>query len=60
MAFTKVTADPANIAALADRPKQNNGLSAAQVKAKFDKAGVDLKNIPQRCTYGRTGTDNSR
>ena len=66
MAFTKVTADPANIAALADRPKQNNGLSAAQVKAKFDKAGVDLKTYLndvlteelERTTDGDSGADN--
>ena len=65
MAFTKVTADPANIAALADRPK-NNGLSAAQVKAKFDKAGVDLKTYLndvlteelERTTDGDSGADN--
>ena len=43
MAFTKVTDDVANISKLSDRPNLNDGLTAAQLKSKFDEAGVDLK-----------------
>ena len=66
MAFTRFETDTANIIKLSDRPKQNDGLSAAQVKAKFDKAGVDLKTYLndvlteelERTTDGDSGADN--
>lgn len=43
MAFTRITANVQNISALSDEPNIDDGLSAAQLKAKFDKAGVDIK-----------------
>ena len=43
MAFTKITANVQNISALGDEPNVDDGLSASQLKAKFDKAGVDIK-----------------
>ena len=43
MAFTKVTKDMGIIAALADKPNDVGGLTAAQLKAKFDEAGEALK-----------------
>ena len=66
MAFTKVTADPANISKLSNRPNQNDGLSAAQLKGRFDKAGVDLTAYLndvlteelERTTDGDSGADN--
>jgi hypothetical protein len=44
MAFTQLTTDVENITALANLPNDDNGLTATQLKAKFDKAGVDIKN----------------
>lgn len=43
MAFTKVTKDMGIISALADKPNDVGGLSAAQLKAKFDEGGQALK-----------------
>lgn len=43
MAFTKVTDDLAIIAALSDLPNATDGLTAAQLKAKFDVAAGLLK-----------------
>lgn len=43
MAFTKVTKDMGIIGALADKPNDVGGLTAAQLKAKFDEAGEALK-----------------
>lgn len=43
MAFTKVTKDMSIIGALADKPNDVGGLTAAQLKAKFDEAGEALK-----------------
>lgn len=44
MAFTKMTAKVENISALSDRPNEGtNGLTAAQLKAEFDKAGKNIK-----------------
>jgi hypothetical protein len=45
MAFTRLENDVANISKLSDRPNQNDGLSAAQLKGRFDKAGVDIKDF---------------
>lgn len=44
MAFTKVTKDMGIISALADKPNDVGGLTAAQLKAKFDEAGAALKD----------------
>lgn len=43
MAFTKMTEDVSNISKLDDAPNDTNGLTAAQLKAEFDKAGNQLK-----------------
>lgn len=43
MALTKLTKDMAVIAALDDEPNDVGGLTAAQLKAKFDEAGESLK-----------------
>ena len=40
----QLLADVENISALDDLPNDNDGLSAAELKAKFDKAGVDIKD----------------
>ena len=45
MAFSKFNTDVNNISALDDKPNKVGGLSAAQLKAKFDKAGADIKNF---------------
>lgn len=42
MSFTRLTADVLNISALADRPN-DGGMSAADLKAEFDKAGATIK-----------------
>jgi hypothetical protein len=43
MALTKTTVAVNNITALSDTPNATEGLTAAQLKAKFDKTGSDLK-----------------
>lgn len=43
MALTKFTADVNNVSALSDLPNDADGLTAAQLKAVFDKAGSDIK-----------------
>jgi len=43
MAFTKVVKDMGIIAALDDLPNETGGLTAAQLKAKFDESGASLK-----------------
>lgn len=45
MAFTKITKDMNIIAALDDEPNDVGGLSAAQLKAKFDEGGLALKTF---------------
>lgn len=45
MAFTKITKDMNIIAALADEPNDVGGLSAAQLKGKFDEGGLALKTF---------------
>lgn len=43
MSLPRFNADVENISALADRPNDSNGLTAAELKARFDKAVVDMK-----------------
>jgi len=43
MGLTKTTVAVNNITALSDTPNATEGLTAAQLKAKFDKTGSDLK-----------------
>ena len=43
MALTKLTANVNNIQALSDRPNELDGLTSAELKEKFDKAGADIK-----------------
>ena len=43
MALTKMTQDVNNIQALSDRPNSIDGLTASELKAKYDKAGSDIK-----------------
>lgn len=45
MAFSKITKDMNIIAALDDEPNDVGGLSAAQLKAKFDEGGLALKQF---------------
>lgn len=45
MALTKFTVDVNNIQALSDRPNTIDGLTSDQLKAKFDKAGSDIKTF---------------
>lgn len=42
--FPQLTTDLDNIQALDDLPNQTGGLTAAELKAKFDKAGDDIKD----------------
>ena len=66
MAFTRFETDTANISGLSDRPNQNDGLSSAQLKGRFDKAGNDIKTYINdvlldelaRTTDGDSGADN--
>ena len=43
MAFTKLTKDMAIIGKLPDEPNDIGGLTAQQLKEKFDEAGVSIK-----------------
>lgn len=43
MPLTKMTANVNNIQALSDRPNTTDGLTSAELKERFDKAGSDLK-----------------
>lgn len=43
MALTKLTANVNNIQALSDRPNLTDGLTSAELKQRFDKAGADIK-----------------
>ena len=43
MALTKLTVNVNNIQALSNRPNEIDGLTAEQLKAKYDKAGADIK-----------------
>lgn len=43
MALTKFTTDVENIQALSDKPNEIEGLTADQLKKKFDDAAIDLK-----------------
>ena len=42
--ITNLTANVNNIQALSDRPNTADGITAQQLKEKFDKAGADIKN----------------
>lgn len=42
MSFTRFTTETQNISALTDRPNDMEGMTAAQLKAAFDKAGTDI------------------
>ena len=44
MALTKLTANLNNIQALSDRPNATDGLTADELKERFDKAGNDIKS----------------
>ncbi|MBQ9922543.1 MAG: hypothetical protein IJO52_10165 [Clostridia bacterium] len=44
MAFTKFDGNVENITSLPDEPSQEDGYTAAKIKALFDKAAVDLKD----------------
>lgn len=43
MALSKFLTDVNNISALSDRPNEIDGLTSAELKARFDKAGGDIK-----------------
>lgn len=43
MALTKLEADVNNIQKLSDKPNEIDGLTSAELKEKFDKAGADIK-----------------
>jgi hypothetical protein len=45
MSLTKLTTDLSNVSALDDEPNDVTGLTAAQVKTTFDKAGNDIKTF---------------
>lgn len=45
MSYTKMTADLDIIQKLADEPNEDDGLTAAELKAKFDEAGNTLKTF---------------
>ena len=42
--ITSLTANVNNIQALSDRPNTADGITAQQLKEKFDKAGADIKD----------------
>lgn len=42
--LTNLTANVNNIQALSDRPNTADGITAQQLKEKFDKAGADIKD----------------
>jgi hypothetical protein len=44
MALTKLTTNLNNIQALHDRPNTSDGLTADELKERFDKAGNDIKS----------------
>ena len=44
MALTKFTKDVNNIQALSDRPNEIDGLTSAELKERFDRAGADIKS----------------
>lgn len=66
MAFTSLSASTAIIAALADLPNATSGLTAAQLKAKFDEAATSIKTYINSTllaelaaiTDGDSGADN--
>lgn len=44
MALTKFTGAVNNIQSLSDRPNEIDGLTSAELKERFDKAGADIKD----------------
>lgn len=66
MAFTKLTTDVENITPLDPEPNDVGGLSAAELQALFDKAGVDIKQFIndtliaelEKVTAGSSGAQN--
>lgn len=58
--LTNLTANVNNIQALSDRPNTADGITAQQLKEKFDKAGADIKDwanntlIPELESYINT------
>lgn len=44
MALTKLTANLNNIQALSDRPNASDGLTADELKERFDRAGNEIKS----------------
>ena len=45
MAYTYFNEDVENVSHLSDLPNEEDGLAAAELKAVFDKAGVDIKDF---------------
>jgi len=45
MAYTQFSEDVDNVSQLSDLPNADDGLTSAQLKAVFDKAGVDIKDF---------------
>lgn len=43
MALTKLTANVNNIQQLSDKPNETDGLTSAELKERFDKAGATIK-----------------
>ena len=43
MALTKLTANVNNIQALSDKPNETDGLTSAELKERFDRAGATIK-----------------
>ena len=60
MAFTKVTKDMGIISALADEPNDAGGLTAAQLKAKFDEGGAALKTFLNDTHISELETDGAK
>lgn len=44
MAYTQFSVDVENISHLSDLPNATDGLSSTELKARFDKAGADIKD----------------
>lgn len=45
MAYTLMSTDVENVSNLSDLPNESDGLTAAELKAVFDQAGVDIKDF---------------
>lgn len=53
MALTKLIANVNNIQALSDKPNEIDGLTSAELKARFDKAGADIKTYINETLTGQ-------